>query len=606
MSFLSKKMNNQEISNIFNNIARFLRMENVAFKPYAYEKAAISLQAMPEDVKEIYVKGGRKALEEIPGIGKAMSDHIEEFVKTGKVQFYEEMKKKLPVKWDELLRVEGLGPKKVKALYEKLGVKNLKDLERAVKKHQIADLDGFGETTEKNILQGIEFLKTSHGRVLLHEILPVARKVAQILEGLKEVKKVSLAGSLRRRKETIGDVDFLVVARPDKSGRGSPSGAATNTKKIMDFFVKLPGVEKIWGQGGTKASVHMAGGYDMDLRVVPEKSYGSALQYFTGSQDHNIATRRIAISKGLKLSEWGVFPASPAGRRGSKQIAGKTEEEVYKVLGMAWVPPEMRENTGEIELAINGKLPALIELKDIKGDLHVHSSWPASLVGEDDGKDSIEALAKYAVGLGYEYIGISDHTNDLNVERSLNEKELLEESEYIKKLNKKFEGKNFRILHGCEANIRKDGTIDVADEVLEKLDYVIAGVHLLLKMEKKEMMGRIKRAMENPHVDIIAHPTGRIVGKREEYAHDFDMMLAMAKKTGTILEINASERLDLRDLYIRRAKEEGVKMIINTDAHQKEQMLQMEYGVAQARRGWAAKEDIINTLSVEKLLEYFK
>ena len=586
-------MNNQDISNIFNGIARFLRMDNVAFKPYAYEKAADALAGLQEDIKEVYAKGGRKALEEIPGIGRAMSEHIEEYLKTGKVAFYEEMKKKLPVKWDELLKVEGLGPKKVKVLYEKLGVKNLKDLERAVKKHQIADLDGFGETTEKNILQGIEFLKTSRGRVLLHEILPVARKVATALENLKEVKKVSLAGSLRRRKETIGDVDFLVVS--------------SNPKKVMDFFVKLPGVEKIWGQGGTKASVHLKDGYDMDLRVVSEKSYGSALQYFTGSQDHNIATRRIAIAKGLKLSEWGIF-------RGAKQLPSKTEEDVYKALGMAWVPPEMRENTGEIELAMNGKLPELIELKDIKGDLHVHSNWAASSGdeaslaqnGRGDKKDSIEALAKYAMGLGYEYIGISDHTNDLNVERSLNEKELMEENEHIKKLNKKFEGKKFRILHGCEANIRKDGTIDVKDEVLEKLDYVIAGVHSLLKMEKKEMMERIKRAMENPHVDIISHPTGRIVGKREEYAHDFDQMLALAKKTGTILEINASERLDLRDLYIRRAKEEGVKMIINTDAHRKEQLLQMEYGISQARRGWCEAKDIINTLSAGELLKELK
>jgi len=576
-------MKNQEIAKIFNDIARFLRMDNVAFKPYAYEKAAISLEGLPEDIKEIYVKGGRKALEEIPGIGKAMSEHIEEFLKTGKVKIYEQFKKKLPVNMDELLKVEGMGPKKAKILYEKLGVKNLKDLEKVAKNGKVAPLFGFGETTQKNILQGLEFLKMSKGRSLLHEILPVAREVLQKLENLKEVEKVSIAGSLRRRKETIGDVDFLVVSK-------SP-------KKVMDFFVKLPGVEKIWGQGPTKASVHLAAGYDMDLRVLPAKNYGSALQYFTGSQDHNIVTRKIAIEKGLKLSEYGVF-------RGSKQIAGKTEEDVYKAIGLTWIPPEIRENTGEIEAAMNGTLPNLVELKDIKGDLHVHSNWS----DPDGGKDSIEALAKFAMNLGYEYIGISDHTNDLKVEKGLNEKELLDELDYIKKLNQKFQSSNskFQILMGCEANIRRDGSIDVDEKVLEKLDYVIAGVHSIHKMEKKEMTERIIKAMKNPHVDIIAHPTGRIVGRRDEYQHDFDEILKVAKATGTILEINSSERLDLRDLYIRRAKQEGVKMIINTDTHQKEHMNLMEYGVSQARRGWAEKSDIINTRSVEDLLKNLK
>lgn len=295
-------MHNQELAKIFNDMARFLQIEEVAFKPYAYEKAAFSLQGLSEDVRAIYAKGGKKALEEIPGIGKAMSEKIEEYLKTGKVKEYEKFKKKLPVNMDELLKIEGLGPKKIKALYEKLGVKNLKDLERVAKKRQIAPLFGFGETTEKNILQGLEFLKASKGRVLLQEILPVAEEVLRKLESLPEVEKASIAGSLRRKKETIGDVDFLVVSK--------------NPKKVMNFFVKLPGVEKVWGQGGTKASVHLKSGYDMDLRVVPEKAYGSALQYFTGSQDHNIVTRKIAIEKGLKLSEYGVF-------RGPKQIAGR-------------------------------------------------------------------------------------------------------------------------------------------------------------------------------------------------------------------------------------------------------------------------------------------
>lgn len=560
-------MANHDIAKIFNDIARFLRIDGVAFKPYAYEKAALSLESLKDDVADIYRKSGRKGLEEITGIGKAMSEHIEEYLKTGKIQFHEEFKKGLPVQMDELMRVEGLGPKKIKVLYQKLGIKNLKDLERAVKKHRIAPLFGFGEKTEQNIVQGLDFVKRDKGRSFLGEILPIAREVYGKLENLKEVEKISLAGSLRRRKETIGDVDFLVVSK--------------NPKKVMDFFVKLPGVEKIWGQGGTKASVHMVNGFDMDLRVVPARSYGAALQYFTGSQDHNIATRKIAIDKGLKLSEYGVF-------RGAKIIAGKTEEEVYKAIGLAWIPPEIRENTGEIEAAREGKLPKLVELKDIKGDLHCHSNW-------NGGEQSIEEMAEMAISLGYSYIGISDHSKTLKIENGLNEKQLLQQRKEIEKLNKKFEKKNFRILQGVEADILKDGSIDIKDEVLAQLDYVIASVHLNTKMEKKEMMARIEKAMRNPNVDIIAHPTGRIVGQREEYEHDFDQMLEIAKKTGTILEINSSTRLDLRDFYIRRAKSEGVKMIINTDSHKKEQMHLMEYGVSQARRGWAESTDIINT-----------
>ena len=576
-------MKNQEIAKIFYDIARFLRIDGVAFKPYAYEKAAISLQDLKDSVSEVYMRGGRKALEEIPSIGKAMSEHIEEYLKTGKIKLYEEFKKGLPVDMDALTKVEGLGPRKVKVLYEKLGVKNIKDLEKAATSHNIAPLFGFGEKTEKNILQGLEFLKKSKGRSLISDIKPVAMGVYRQLEALKGVEKVSLAGSLRRGKETIGDVDFLVVAK--------------NPKKVMDFFVALEGVEKVWGKGGTKASVHMKSGFDMDLRVVPAKSYGAALQYFTGSQAHNIATRKIAIDKGLKLSEYGVF-------KGPKMVAGKTEEEVYKAIALPYIDPELREDQGEIDAALNGTLPILVELKDIKGDLHCHSNW-----GELDGsKNSIEALAKTAMDLKYEYLGISDHTKDLKIETSLDEKELLKQNKAIKIINEKFKkkGLKFKVLHGCEANIRKDGSIDIADEVLEQLDYVIASVHSVFKMGKGEMTTRIEKAMRNPNVDILGHPTGRIVGQREEYQVDFDAILKVAKETGTILEINSSSRLDLRDLYIRRAKNEGVKMIINTDSHQKEQMNLMEYGVSQARRGWAEKVDIINTQPIEELLKYFE
>lgn len=582
-------MNNQELAKIFNDMARFLEMEGVAFKPYAFNKAADSLESLKEDVGDIYRRQGTKALMEIPGIGKSIAGHIEEYLKNGKVADYEKFKKKMPLKMDELVRVEGLGPKKIKVLYQKLGVSDLKSLEKAALAHKIAPIFGFGEKTEKNILQGLEFLKRDKGRFGIWEIMPVARDIQKKLENLKEVKKVSLAGSLRRKKETIGDADFLVVSE--------------NAKKVMDFFCSLSGIEKIWGKGGTKASVRMKAGFDMDLRVVSAKSYGAALQYFTGSKEHNIATRKIAIEKGLKLSEYGLF-------RGAKMIASHTEEDIYKELGMECPPPEIRENTGEIEAALAGKLPNLIELQDIKGDLHCHSNW-------NGGEHSIEVMAKNAMEKGYEYIGISDHSKTLKIENGLDEKKLLKQNEYIKKLNSKFKVQKqpsgvsagpakFRILHGCEADILKDGSMDIKNEVLEKLDYVIASVHLNTKMERSEMMARVEKAMKNPNVDILGHPTGRIVNKRDEYQIDFDKMLAIAKTTGTILEINSSARMDLRDFYIRRAKNEGVKMIINTDSHKKEQMLLMEYGVAQARRGWCEKSDIVNTLSIEELLKSLK
>jgi len=570
-------MKNQELAKILYEIADYLEIEGVAFKPYAYQKVAITLETLEEDVEDIYKKGGIKKLEEIPGVGKNIAEKIEEHIKTGRIKYYEQFKKRLPLKLDELMRVEGMGPKKIKVLYQKLGIKDLKTLEKAAKSHKIAPLFGFGEKTEKNILEGITFLKRSKGRFLLGEILPTVKEVYEKLKNLKEVEKVSTAGSVRRMKETIGDVDILVISK-------SPG-------KIMDFFVKLPGVIKIWGKGSTKASVRTREGFDIDIRVLPKKSYGAALQYFTGSKEHNIVLRKIAIDKGLKLSEYGLF-------RGSKMIAGKTEEEIYKVLGMQCPPPEMRENQGEIEIALKNKLPKIIEYDDIRGDLHCHSDW-------NGGVNSIEEMAKAAIKMGYEYIGIADHTKFLRIEHGLDEKRIAQRNKEIDKLNEKL--RDFKILKGAETNILRDGLIDIKDETLKKLDFVIAGIHSSFKMEKSEMTERMIKAMKNPNVDIISHPTGRILKRRDEYQIDFDKILKAAKETRTILEINAwPERLDLNDQNIRRAKTAGVKMIINTDSHHKDQLDLMEFGVAQARRGWATKEDIINTQPLEKLLIFFE
>jgi len=362
----------------------------------------------------------------------------------------------------------------------------------------------------------------------------------------------------------------------------------------MDFFISQPGVIKVWGKGLTKASIRLEDDFDMDLRVVPLKSYGSALQYFTGSKEHNIATRRIAMNKGLKLNEYGVF-------QGKKMIAGKTEKEVYRAIGLPWIPPEMRTNKGEIEAALKGKLPKIIAYDDVRGDLHCHSSW-------DGGANSIEEMAEVAQKMGYEYLGISDHTKFLRIEHGLNEKQLSQQRKEIDKLNKKFSKQNikFRILQGAETNILNDGSIDIKDKALKKLDYTIAGIHSSFKMDKNKMTERIIRAIKNSYIKIIAHPTGRIIQRRDEYQIDFDKILRAAKEFGVILEINSwPGRLDLKDVYIRRAKEAGVKMAINTDSHHKDQLVNIEFGIAQARRGWARKEDIVNTQPLNKLLKFF-
>jgi len=572
-------MKNQELAKLFYEIADYLEMDEVAFKPYAYEKAAIALEGMEEDVEAIYKQGGLKELEDIPGVGKSIAKKIEEYLKTGKIAYYQSFKKRLPLNLEEIIAVEGMGPKRAKILYQKLGIKNVKDLEKSAKAHKIASLEGFGEKTEKNILEGIAFLKRSKGRFLLGEILPEVKEILEKLKTLKEVEQISVAGSVRRMKETIGDVDILITAK--------------NPKKVMDFFVKLPRITKIWGKGTTKSSIRLEQGFDVDLRVVAKKSFGSALQYFTGSKEHNIVLRTIAMEKGMKLNEYGLF-------KGKKMIAGWYENGVYKALGLSWIEPELRENQGELEAAKKGKLPKIINYGDIKGDLHCHSSW-------DGGANTIESMAKTAKDMGYDYIGIADHTKFLRIEHGLDEKQLFSQRKEINKLNLKFKNSKFRILQGCEANILSDGSIDIKEEALKKLDFVIAGVHSAFKMEKSLMTERMIKAMRNPNVDIISHPTGRILKKRDEYQIDFDRILKTARETKTILEINAwPERLDLNEKNIKKAKEAGVKMIINTDSHNKNHMIFMEFGIAQARRGWAEKSDIVNTQSLTKLVKYFK
>jgi DNA polymerase (family X) len=579
-------MENKELADIFNEVSLFLEMEEVPFKPYAYRRAANILESMEENIEDIYQKGGEQLIQNIPGIGKNISQKIKEYLETGKIRYYQNLKKKYPLNIKELIAIEGLGPKMASSLYKELKIKNLKDLEEKAKEHKIADLAGFGAKTEKNILESIKFLKKSRDRFLLAEVFPIVEDIKEELLKSKEVKKITVAGSIRRMKETIGDVDLLVIS--------------TNSERTMESFCSLSDTAKVWVKGPTKTSLRTKQGFDIDLRIVPEESYGAALQYFTGSKEHNIALRKIAISKGLKLNEYGLF-------KKNKMIAGKKEEEIYQCLNMVLPPPEIRENRGEIELSLKqyknkGRLPILVELKDIKGDLHNHSNW-------NGGSHTIEEMALEAKNIGYHYIGISDHTKFLRIENGLNERGLSRQAKEIANLNKRFResGSNFVILHGCEANILKDGSLDIKDEALKKLDYVIAGVHSQFKMNRKEMTERIIKAMENPYVNIIAHPTGRLLKKRTPYSLEIDKIIRIARETKTILEVNASPvRLDLNDINIKRTIENGVKLSINSDAHHKEQLSYIRYGLAQARRGWAEKKDIINALSLELLLKLLK
>jgi DNA polymerase (family 10) len=576
------KVSNQSIAELLREIGEYLAMQEVPFKPRAYEKAAGIIEGLEEEVADIYMRGGLKALEEIPGVGVSIAEKIEEFIKTGKVKYYEGLKKKTPVDLEGLSRVEGLGPKSIKKLYQKLGISDLADLEKAAKAGKIAKLEGFGARSEEKILKGVAFAKRSGGRFVLGFVTPQIRSIVSHLTKLPDASRVTVAGSVRRKKETIGDADILIVsAKP---------------KIVMDYFVSMPEVMSVIAHGDTKSSVKVKPGVNVDLRVVPAESYGAALNYFTGSKDHNVALRQIAVKKGWKLNEYGLF--SVKGAR-EKTIAGKTEEEIYKMFGMDYIEPELRENTGELQAAQAHRLPKLIGYGDLQGDLQVQTNWT-------DGSDSIEAMAKAAAAQGLAYIAITDHTKRLAMTHGLDEKRILQQMAEIDRLNKKFAGK-IKILKGSECDILKDGTLDLPASVLSKLDVVGAAVHSHFNLTRAEQTERIKRAMANPNVDILFHPTGRIINRREVYEVDMEAVIAHAKKTGTVLEIDAyPDRADLKDEYVRKCVEAGVKMSIDSDAHSPTHFPYLEYGIAQARRGWAEKDDIINAWPVEKMKKSLK
>lgn len=566
-------MRNYEISFIFYDIADMLEIRgDNFFKVRAYRRAGHSIQNLPVEIEDL---ARESRLKEIDGIGEALAEKIQEIISTGTCKYYEELKKEIPRGLVDMLKIPGLGPKKIQVIFEHLGITSIEELERAARAQKLRRLPGMGVKTEQGIRKGIETLKGHKDKILLAEALPIAEKIVSIFSSMHEVKRIAVAGSLRRKKEMVRDIDILV--------------GTEDAESIIRDFLRFPGISDIIAQGPTKVSVMLNLGLQMDLRVVAPSSFYSALQYFTGSKEHNAKLRGLALKQGYKLNEYGIFS-----KDGKEAFYPESEQELYHRLGLPYIVPELREDRGEIERALEGSLPKLVELEDIKGDLHMHSTF-------SDGISTMEEMAKTARELGYEYIAITDHTKSLKIARGLDEKRLYEQIKLIKKLNERIDG--IRILTGAEVDILADGTLDYSDDILKELDVVIASIHSGFKQDRETLTSRIISACKNPYVNIIAHPTGRILGRRDPYDVDMDMVLEAAQNTSTILEINSSpDRLDLNDQTVKRAKELGIKIAINTDAHDKDNLTDMKYGIWVARRGWLEQDNIINTLPLDKLL----
>ena len=574
---MNYKLTNHDIAKLLYEMAERLSMNNVPFKPRAYEKAARSIESFGDSIAALYKKGGKAALKNIPGVGEGIADRIAEHFDTGRIKDYDKLKQKIPVDVAELTSVEGVGPKMIKALYQALQIKNLKDLEGAARAGRIANLPRFGKRLQEKILRGIEFQKSSSGRLRLGEALPYARAIIERLRASGLAEQITVAGSALRWQETVGDIDILATSK--------------QPEELIDTFTKLPEVKAVIAKGPTKAEVRLRIGIDADLRVVSKESFGAAVQYFAGDKNHNVATRMVAQKKGYKLNEYGLF-------KGKKKIAGEDEKEIYQKLGMDWIPYELRRNDGEIEAAQKNMLPRLVGFGDILGDLQTQTDWT-------DGEHSMEEMAREAARLEREYIAITDHTRALAMTGGADEKKLERQIKAIDRLNAKLhrDGIRVAVLKGAEVNILKDGKLDIRDETLEQLDVVGVAVHSLFHLPEKEQTERIIRAMENPHVDILFHPTGRVINRRPPYALDMDAIFKAAARTGTILEIDAHPwRLDLKDDHIRRAREYGCKFVIDTDAHRISELAYMEYGIGQARRGWLEKKDVLNTLPLKEFL----
>ncbi|MEN6385938.1 MAG: DNA polymerase/3'-5' exonuclease PolX [Phycisphaerales bacterium] len=568
-------IHNSDIAEIFNQVADLLEIlgEN-PFRIRAYRNGARTVESITRNVSDMVANN--EDLTEFPGIGKDMAGKIKEIVETGTFEMLEELKTHLPPELIKLMNISGLGPKKVAKLYKELNITNIGQLKDAINTGKIKEIEGFGDKTINNIVEEISRLEQKESqRIMLSTAKQYADSIIEYLKKAEGIKNVCVAGSVRRQRETIMDIDILVTC--------------DNAKTVMEHFVRYDEVVKILSKGPTKSTVLLRSNLQVDVRAVPQESFGAALQYFTGSKEHSIALRKIAMKKKYKVNEYGVF-------RGEKQIAGKTEEEVYEKLGLPFIEPELRENRGEIEAALEGKLPKLITYKDIKGDLHMHTNYT-------DGHASISKMAQAAKQMGYKYIAITDHSQHVTVAGGM-------KPEIVRKQIKEIEGidiKGLSILKGAEIDILEDGTLDLPDEILKELDVRVCSVHYKFNLSKDKQTERIIRAMDNPYFNILAHPTGRLINKRQPYDIDIEKIMKAAKERNCVLELNSfPDRLDLNDIYCKMAKEIGVKIVISTDSHRPGDMEFIHFGIAQARRGWLEPADVINTLPLISLKKIFK
>ena len=563
---------NQETAELLYHIAELLELKGEnTFKIRAYNKAARAVESLSTDIQEIYAA---EELESIPGVGSAIAEKIGEYLKNGRLGYYDDLCKEIPAGLSEMLKIPGLGPKTVQLVYQKLSITDLNTLEQAARSHRLRRLPGFGQTKEKNIIKAIERYRQRSGRIPFGKAYGLVDEIFQFMDHYVKTGTIVPAGSLRRGRDTVGDIDLLAIH--------------DNPVQLINAFIGMPIVGQVLGKGKTKVTIITKDAVQVDLRILEARSYGTSLQYFTGSKEHNVKLRSIALKQGLSLSEYALEDVGTG-----EKIYCDNESEVYQRLGLPYIPPELREDAGEIEAALAGSLPRLITLQDIKGDLHVHSDW-------SDGVGSIETLADAAQQRGYRYLGITDHSRSLGIARGLAEDKLREQIQEISTLNDELE--NFNVLSGTEVDIKADGSIDLPDSVLEMCDVVVAAVHSAHQQDERTMTGRIIKAMENPNVDILAHPSGRLIGEREPYRVNMTAVLEAAERIGTALEINAHpSRLDLADVYVRKAKELGVRVAIGTDAHSSSGLNMMRFGVMVARRGWLEKEDVINTREADSL-----
>jgi DNA polymerase (family 10) len=570
-------MTNRELAESFTLIADLLQIKGeVVYKVLAYRKAADNLLELGRDVNGVWEEG---KLEDIPGVGKAIAAKIDELLRTGKLEFLEKLKKDIPESLAGLMEVPELGPKKIKLFYDELGINTLEELKAAAEGGKLRDLAGMGAKSEAKIVAGIESMARRTGRLSLEDTWPLAQELLEMLRGLPGVQTAEAAGSLRRMRETIGDIDILV--------------AAEESAGIMQAFVDQEKVARVLGQGETKSSVEFHNGMRAQVWVHPPEKFGTALQYATGSKEHNVRLRELALSQGLSLSEQALTQED-----GTETLCA-SEEEVYEKLGLAWIAPELREDRGEVQAAKAGELPLLIRVEDIQMELHTHSTW-------SDGKAGILEMAEAAMARGYKALAVTDHSTSLGIANGLTAARLRKKKKEMDEVQEKL-GDNILLLHGTEMEIKADGTLDYAYDVLAELDIVIASLHVSMRQPRQQVTARMLNAINNPHVDIIAHPTNRLIPHRGGADLDMDAILEAAAQTDTALEINANpRRLDLTDIYARRAVEMGIKLTINTDAHAPAQMDYMNYGVATARRGWVQAENVINCWEVEKLVEWLQ